>query len=262
MSPIPVHTWWHYRPARTLPEGPSLLPFVRCRCPEQVLGSRREVTAQAGSCQTGLCVAAIKSGVFVYPARGAENQGSFLGVTWPASPRQGWEPWGGDTHTPLPGPCHARHVPSTGAALKKLQGPSSSFPVLGSRSRGRRHPHILPPPTTCAGSCIVLFASCPFPPPSHCVRPQGPLHARSSWAVAASSLPGVGVGASADGAAPWGGFGSSPGVVREPMPCRKTPCEAGEEPVPCAPWGGWVNDPRDWASPGSFWGRLQRVSGP
>lgn len=71
------------------------MPLVGCRCPEQVLGSQREVTAQAGSCQTGLCVAAIKTGVFVYPARGAENQDSFLGVARPRSPRRGWERcWG------------------------------------------------------------------------------------------------------------------------------------------------------------------------
>lgn len=53
-------------PPRALPARFPLSP--RRRCPEQVLSRGREVTAQAGSCQTGLCVAAIKSGVFVYPA--------------------------------------------------------------------------------------------------------------------------------------------------------------------------------------------------
>lgn len=164
MSPIPVHTWWHYRPAWTLPEGPSLLPFVRCRCPEQVLGSRREVTAQARSCQTGLCVAAIKSGVFVYPARGAENQGSFLGVTWPASPRQGWEPWG-HTHTHL---CLA---PATLAV--------SPPPGLPTKSCKGRHP---PPQCWGAGAEAegILASFLPQPPAQEaalsCLHPAPSRH--------------------------------------------------------------------------------------
>ena len=222
--------------ARTLPEGPSLLPFVGCRCPEQVLGSRREVTAQAGSCQTGLCVAAIKSGVFVYPACGAENQGSFLGVTRPASPRRGWEPrWG---LCLVPATLAVSSPPGLPAKGCEGHRPPPWCWGAGAEAEG-----ILPPPATCAGSRIVPSASCPFLPPSRRVRPRGPQHARSSWAVAASSLPGIGVGAPVDGAGLQGGLGNSPCIVQAPMLCGKTPRGAGEMPIPCTPWGGRANDP-------------------
>lgn len=223
------------RAARTLPEGPSLLPFVGCRCPEQVLGLRREVTAQAGSCQTGLCVAAIKSGVFVYPACGAENQGSFLGVTWPASPRRGWELRRGLCLAP----ATLIVSPLQGLPAKGCEGhcPPPRCWGVGTEAKGILASFLPRPPAQEAA------LSHPYPAPS-CRLPAVSghgvpcTHARSSWAVTALSLAGVGVGSPADGAGPWGGLGNSPCVAWEPVLRGKAPRGAGEVPVPCAPWGG------------------------
>lgn len=238
--------------ARTLPEGPSLPPFVGCRCPEQVLGSRREVTAQAGSCQTGLCVAAIKSGVFVYPARGAENQGSFLGVTWPASPRRGWEPqWG-----LCLAPATLAVSPPPGLPAKGREGHRPTPRCWGAEAEGILASFLLWPPAQEAA------LSRPHPAPSRCVRPRGPPHARSSWAVATSSLPGVGVGSAC-------GWSGAAGRARELALRGAGGCAVRED----SPWGrrdacslrtlGRLSQrPRDWASPGSFRGGLWSVSRP
>lgn len=119
----------------------------------------------------------------------------------------------------LSGPCHARRVPSAGAAREGPRRPSSHSPVLG--SRGRRHPRILPPLATCAGSCIVPSASCPFP-----LCPATGSPARTQQLGCGHLVP----------AWRWGGeclrmeWGCREGSGTRPAWCRRL-CRAGRLPV-------------------------------
>lgn len=156
----------------------------------------------------------------------------------------------------LPGPYHARRVPSAGAARERPRRPSSPSPVLG--SRGRRHPRILPPLATCGGSCIVPSASCPFP-----LCPATGSPARRQQLGCGHLIPARRWGGSACG---WSGTagrawelalrGAGACAVREDSPWgRRDACAL------CT-LGRLSQRPRDWASPGSFRGGLWSVSRP